>query len=346
MRMRAFFTSAIAMMNRLKYPQKFALISAIFVVPIILLVYLLFSDIYNQINLDQKKILGNVYLAPLQEIWVTIPEIQLLNTHGTQQEQIQKEWLEKELDQKINILAQQEKQLNNIFKTADYFQNIQQIWQRLKQDQKQWSIETIDYFYNHFLNEIENLRVTIGNESNLIFDPYAASYYLIDVNLLTLPKMQKILGDIKSVCVKAMITEKFTPNDYTQLLMLLSLYKNYSIQLMKNVEFAFHNLADTPTPKLIENWRKFTININQINMLMNQLIYGINIPEPVIYFNVADQNLKQSIIFGNNVISELDILLQHRVNMLWSKMIDLGILIIMVLSIAIYLFICFYLGVM
>ncbi len=342
-----FFTSAIRIMNRLKYPQKFALISAIFIVPIILLIYLLFSDIYDQINFTKKELLGNIYLRPLQEIWVTIPQLQLLNTNWTRNNQIKKEVLSEKIDGNLRFLEKQEKQLNNSLQSAYNFDQIKQIWQTLKKNEKEWSVETIDYYYLIFLNAVENLSYNIGNESNLILEPYADSYYLMDITLFSIPTMQKTLADIKFICAKAIITEQFTPSDRTQLLMLLSLYKNYSLKLIKNIEFAFiNNNKGNLRIKLIGDFYNFTKNINQINKLTNELIYTINISKPIIYFRVADKNIQQSIIFGDKVRDELDIILQHRVNNLFFKILNLSLLIIVILLIVMYVFIGFYLGLM
>ena len=53
------FAPAIAVMNRLKYPRKFALISLLFILPLALVMYFLMSEMNNRIDFAQKEILGN-----------------------------------------------------------------------------------------------------------------------------------------------------------------------------------------------------------------------------------------------------------------------------------------------
>src|SRR6476620_1230288 len=66
--MRMLFTPAIGLMNRLKYPQKFALISLLFAMPLALVMVLLLSEINLKIDFAQKEIYGDAYLRPLRHL--------------------------------------------------------------------------------------------------------------------------------------------------------------------------------------------------------------------------------------------------------------------------------------
>jgi len=57
---------AIAVMNRLKYPQKFALISLLFALPLALVMYFFVSEINDRIEFSRKEIEGDRYLRPLR----------------------------------------------------------------------------------------------------------------------------------------------------------------------------------------------------------------------------------------------------------------------------------------
>lgn len=56
------------LMNHLNYPQKFALISSFFALPIILLTYLLFSELQSRVDFTQKELQGTQYLRPLSRL--------------------------------------------------------------------------------------------------------------------------------------------------------------------------------------------------------------------------------------------------------------------------------------
>src|SRR5438093_9498603 len=66
--MNRLFAPAIALMNRLKYPQKFVLISLLFAIPLALLIILYLFEANSRIAFAQKEIDGDAYLRPLRQL--------------------------------------------------------------------------------------------------------------------------------------------------------------------------------------------------------------------------------------------------------------------------------------
>jgi len=64
---------AVAIMNRLKYPQKFALISLFFAIPLATVMFLLISEINDRIEFAEKEIVGDAYLRPLRQLLEHVP---------------------------------------------------------------------------------------------------------------------------------------------------------------------------------------------------------------------------------------------------------------------------------
>src|SRR5512140_1987971 len=62
------FRPAIWLMNRLKFPRKFALISLLFVLPLALVMALLILQINSNIALAQKELDGTAYLRPARNL--------------------------------------------------------------------------------------------------------------------------------------------------------------------------------------------------------------------------------------------------------------------------------------
>ena len=65
------FAPAIALMNRLTYPQKFLLISMLFILPLTLVMYLLLTELSMQREFSQKELYGTTYLRPSDRCWKT-----------------------------------------------------------------------------------------------------------------------------------------------------------------------------------------------------------------------------------------------------------------------------------
>src|SRR5215213_3426236 len=76
--MNRLFRPAIALMNRLKYPQKFALISLLFALPLTLVLVLLISESRQQIASTQQEMQGIVYLRALRGLLERVPQARSL----------------------------------------------------------------------------------------------------------------------------------------------------------------------------------------------------------------------------------------------------------------------------
>ena len=63
------FNPAIGLMNRLKFPQKFALISLLFAAPLALVLTLLILQTNASIDFSQKEKAGTAYLRHLQRFY-------------------------------------------------------------------------------------------------------------------------------------------------------------------------------------------------------------------------------------------------------------------------------------
>src|SRR4051794_35386100 len=72
------FNPAVALMYRLKYPQKFALISLLFALPLALTLVLFISERNLSINTAHHELQGTAYLRPLRTMLQDMIEDRLL----------------------------------------------------------------------------------------------------------------------------------------------------------------------------------------------------------------------------------------------------------------------------
>src|SRR5690348_16314593 len=64
--MNSIWHPGVALMNRLRYPRKFALISMLFILPLALVLTLLFQDMNTRIVFARVERVGVQYLRPLR----------------------------------------------------------------------------------------------------------------------------------------------------------------------------------------------------------------------------------------------------------------------------------------
>jgi serine phosphatase RsbU (regulator of sigma subunit) len=350
-KIRKIFIPAILMLNRLKYPQKFLLISCVFILPISLLMYLLITEIQSRSDFAKKEIYGNTYLRPLRELREDILQIRLLtNDCLNQNNNLNKiNNLTSKIDNKFNYLVKLDKELTAILHTENKFKLTKDNWYNLQKTKSQENCNSIlqDEKYNLLLKQVYDLKSHIGDTSNLILDPDLDSYYLMDATLLKLPQTQEILGNIQLRTQQIVINQKATPYDRAELLILLGNLKDSNEQLKRNMEVAFkNNPKGNLRPKLTKQLSSFT---SKIDLLTQELESLANTNKPIVtdfYFLNAEDSLKQSFILWDETINELDILLHYRIDGFVNKQFTLSIFVLTILTIVLYLFISFYLGVM
>ncbi len=343
------FRLAIAMMNRLKYPQKFALISLVFILPLSLVMYFLFSEVQSRIDFAQKEKLGTRYFRPLHQLSTKVPQLQLLKRDSLSQESYAPEiaQLEAEITAGLQDLAVLDRELGTTLQTTERFRSLQQTWQHLQRDQRDWSSETKTVFYEMILNQITQLRVEVGDQSNLILDPDLDSYYLMDATLLTLPRMQRTLEKARSVSQEISLQQGATLLQRFQIITLLGNLKSLNEELKRNMKVAFANTAlDSVSKNIAEPLQTYTQTIDlQVQYLERSLSYNSDFPSGAAISSISN-SLEQNSVLWSQTLDQLDALLQIRIDRFVQRLIFLSAFTLILLAIAAYLFAAFYRGTM
>src|SRR5512134_2260850 len=66
--MRRLLAPGVALMNRLRYPQKFALVSLVFAIPLGLMMYLWLAEIADRLAFARKERAGLEYVVALRRL--------------------------------------------------------------------------------------------------------------------------------------------------------------------------------------------------------------------------------------------------------------------------------------
>ncbi len=355
------FKPAIAIMNRLKYPQKFFLISLLFVLPLALVMNLLLSELDSRIEFTQKEIYGNAYLRPISQLWQYIPQRQLIlqNQFYKSLQSInltaQSEVLQlqtRELDDLQSLINNEFVSLSNVDKrlgvtiqTGERLKDLQLSWQDLR------DMTGFIGFRNHdlLLEKLAQFRVHVVDSSNLILDPDLDTYYLMDASAVKLPEMQKILNKMMQTSTEILFDKEITNLKKESLISLLSLLEEYNNDLTSNLERSFRNnprgnLRDSLSSSL----RIFAANLSEVIANTNQIVGKDD------KFALADgfyrqaiaSSFKYSFTLSQQITDRLDELLIYRIQGFAQRKQFILIFVAVIFSAILYLFIGFYLSVM
>ncbi|HEY9909476.1 MAG TPA: SpoIIE family protein phosphatase, partial [Thermosynechococcaceae cyanobacterium] len=337
------------MMNRLKYPQKFALISFIFLLPLGLVMYFLSSEIQGRVDFAKKERLGNQYLRPLHHLSTKIPRLRLLQQDTFNQTSYANETsqLQAQIESGLQDLESIDRSGGAQLHTTEKLQALKQTWKQLQQGQKNWSPESKTVFYEMMFSQIEQIRTEVGDRSNLILDPDLDSYYLMDAILLTLPKMQRTLENAQSISQEVSIQGSATALQRFQLTTLLGSLKTTNEELKRNLKAAFNSTSlSSLRLNLTEPLKIYTEGIDQYIKFTGRSLAD-NTPVPAeASISAIDQNLAANSKLWTQTIDELDRLLQIRIDGFMQRLIFVLTFASVLLAIASYLFAAFYRGTM
>ncbi|NJR23693.1 MAG: PP2C family protein-serine/threonine phosphatase [Richelia sp. CSU_2_1] len=340
----------IHLMNRLSYPQKFILIGLLFAMPLTLVTYLFISEINSRIEFAQKEIYGNEYLRPLRQLREYIPQLQLLNYQrfnpslGNSQSAAD---LEAKIEANFQALENTDRRLESILDTSEKFDRLYQNWQNFQLRRRDWSLETYDVLYQNLLTEINRLSDRVGDTSNLILDPDLDTYYLMDATLLKLPEMQKILGDIRLLSQKISLTSGATAEERAQIIALSGRLQQINRDLAANMEVGFsNNPRGNLRSKLGDSLKSFNLQAKQLSKQLDKLITTTAFVRYDTYVSESEQVLDSSFKLWDEIIVELDILLQARIDGFASRRQSVSVFILIIIAVVIYLFVSFYRAVM
>ncbi|MBC8043673.1 MAG: GHKL domain-containing protein [Rhizobacter sp.] len=191
-----FFRPAIALMNRLKYPQKFFLISILLSAPTAVVIILLTNIRNEAIDFGAKERLGLAYIKPLvkllsgaQDLRMSVQHVLLRDSVGENQVQAATAALE----QDINAVDTLDVALGAALQTTVRWSILKTRWQALREKLLTASARESYAAHTAFIAQIFDLISYTGDVSNLILDPDLDSYYLMDGSLSKLPLLLKYI---------------------------------------------------------------------------------------------------------------------------------------------------------
>jgi len=350
------FNPAIALMNRLKYPQKFFLISLLFVLPLALVMNLLLSELDSRIEFTQKELYGIAYLRPISQLWQYIPRRQFIlqqqlykNTQNSGRASYSQSQelldLQSKIDGEFANLLKVDRQLGSVVQTGKRLQDIQLSWQVLQGSQGFLGFRSHDLL----LEKLSRFRVHVVDFSNLILDPDLDTYYLMDASTSKLPAMQNLLYKIIHTETEVVFEKELTKEKKDQLISLMSLLEDYNNDLESILERAFKN---NPRGNLRSSLnipvRNFIANISEVISNTNRKIgqeSNLSLTDIVNQQRIED-TLEDSFTLWQQVVDHLDELLGYRIQGFEQRKQFILIFVAVIFIAIIYLFIGFYLSVM
>jgi signal transduction histidine kinase/CheY-like chemotaxis protein/HPt (histidine-containing phosphotransfer) domain-containing protein len=352
-RLQVLFAPAVAVMNRLTYPRKFALILLLSALPLGLVMYLLISEMNDRIEFARKEIQGNQYLRPLRHLFEhALQSRELAHTYASGRVSLRPELIRKqaEIDDDLETAQAVDQKLGHILKTTSKYDALKENRRFLKAKLLGLEASDCDDLHRQLLAEIRALSVHAGNTSNLILDPDLDSYYLMDAVLLKLPQSQDLLAQARLLGKKSIVTGKTpTMEERIEFIRLAGLLRSNWEDTRKGFDVAFRNNPAANLKASLERPLRDHLAATDafLRAIDSDVVKAetITIP-PDAYDRFVQHGLETNFDLWDRSVISLDGLLQARIDGLVRKKSLVESFALMVLLLVIYLAMAIYFGVM
>ncbi len=270
-----------AAVGRLAYPQKFVLISLLFILPLATF-YPLVAELLSQVDhYGYKELHGTYYLRPLQVLLSQVQAHARLDVDYRTEIATQADLtrLESVIDQQFQVVEAVHRQYGAELQITTEVTNLKADWAKLKAQAA--SLTKSQSADEHSLIEASTRRLIsrVGDTSYLILDPDLDTYYMMDAVLLKLPESQTLLHQISGLVRHALISGQMSASDRTNLIIVTGLLRANVDAMDQNLDTSFRNNQSGAMRPLVQSPRgAYGTAIRQLLILLEARL--IVPPEP------------------------------------------------------------------
>ncbi len=322
------------------------LISIAFITPLLITSYFLVSEQMIAIEFAEKELAGVEYILPVRQLIQHLPEHRgMTNAYLSGNENFKAKILaeRKLLAEDIRLIDEMDQRLGSQLGTTAPWNNIKNAWNRLETEAFNKPAKDVFNQHTQLIAEVLNLIKLVSDNSNLMLDPVLDSHYIAHAIVNLLPQVVENLGQARGFASGLAIKETISHKESIKLTSLTTIIQKKIDDLKRGMRV----LAQS--------------NSNVANRIGSQVRQTISDSENYLYFlnsnilNVDQINIQPNIVFskGTEVIEanfnildtlapELNVLLEQRVDKLYSKMMVFLSIVAILTLLAIYLFSGFY----
>ncbi len=337
------FTPAAALMNRLRYPAKFALITVLFIIPLAWGSVQFWQSIDRNAAFSAKEIVGNDYLRRLVRLLFAVPKsraARLAVLKPSPEGDPQARWggARSEMEQILAAAGNEDTRSGATLGSTAEYGALTRAWDDVLVAKNP---ETAHEAHEAFLQTTRALIKTVGDTSNLILDPDLDTYYLMDATLLQLPQAGSQFVQAQMLLEAAgNDTAAIAPEQKAQLIGLASLMRAGTAQLRKGFDTAIkYNPTGNIKPRLSESFDRCIAARESLARGLEDRANGSPVSDIDARLNAAIQTGAD---FADKALTENTTLIQKRVDgyrdqQKWLVALSAGSLLL-----ALYLLVGFY----
>ncbi len=323
------------LLRRLTVLQKLVFIGLLLGVPLSILLVINLNSLWQGVEFAEKEKSGISFIRPLSALKVHILEHKSFTfAGGASKTDFQSHIaalnsrIKDEFDKLIktgdsegaNILLDEE----TLSKKQEYDispRALQVKWEKLLTISKTGQSSLVQQEYDKLINDFYKLMKLVAIKSKLILDPEGDSYYLMDVAVLRMPKVQELLSNSFYLAIE---DEQDTVYSFERLSEIIYLNRTLRSAIVDEIPGSinsaieqdpeFHGRTESLSivlPPMVEKYRTGVGSLIEIyeNIIRNNKIYGI---EDLTL--LTSEQLDESLLFWTATLDELEKVIDTRIN--------------------------------
>ncbi len=192
----------VAILNRLRYPVKFLLVSVFMLVPMAVMGYLLIAEVGDKVESLQAERIGLEYLTGIRPLIQHIPQHRgMSGAFLNGDESFRAKMLDKQaaIDGMFEGLRKVDARLGASLQTGDRVRALVNEWQALKSAVFSMTPKQSLKAQTEMVAHVIDLGHYVADTSGLILDPQLDSYCLMDLVVMQMPILTEGMGQSRAI---------------------------------------------------------------------------------------------------------------------------------------------------
>ncbi|HET7775137.1 MAG TPA: methyl-accepting chemotaxis protein [Azospira sp.] len=196
--MKTLFAPAIALMHRLTYPKKFALIGLVALIAIAVLFLNLARQLQSQIHLANDELAALEVITPLDRLVQFTQQHRGLSAGVINGDTTLKDKETAKSGEVTTALKALADKLPREAAASEAWKKINEDWGQIAADGLSWTGTESVAAHTRLIAAMLRFKVDVADESGLTIDPNMDSYYLLETAVIKLPSMLERLGQTRA----------------------------------------------------------------------------------------------------------------------------------------------------
>jgi methyl-accepting chemotaxis protein len=229
----------VALLNRLRYPYKFLLVTVFMLIPMAVMGYLLIDEVSEKVDSLQAERIGLEYLTGIRPLIQHIPQHRgMSGAFLSGDSSFRSKMLDKQaaIDGMFGKLAEVDERLGEQLETGGRVGELRGEWQELKRTVFGMTPKQSLLAQSTLVAHIIELGHHVADTSGLILDPQLDSYYLMDLLVMQMPNLTEAMGQSRAIGSGVAAKGTISNQDWAQLAIRLDRIQVAAKSMQSNLE--------------------------------------------------------------------------------------------------------------